>query len=60
MMIHALELEDILKIMAKDIDNDDAYIRIDSQISRNQKERLKGTILTTPTYLGPFSLYEPY
>jgi len=60
MIMYALEKEDILKIMAKDIDNDNAYIRIDSRLSGEQKERLGSTALNAPKYLGPFSLYEPY
>lgn len=60
MMIRALELEDILKLMATDIDNDYAYIRIEHGIGRTKDDRRDEGEPHKALYIGPFSIYEPY
>jgi len=60
MNIKALELEDILELMATDIDNDNAFIRIDRFVAKEQDGRIDNLAGTKALYIGPFSLYEPY
>ncbi len=65
MMIRALQIEDILELMATDIDNDFAYIRLDHGIGKTRTktdgaDRVDSNDPSKPVYIGPFSIYEPY
>lgn len=59
MIIKALELQDILELMAMDIDNDDAFIRVDGVASNSQALKDDQPV-SKSVYMGPFSLYDPY
>lgn len=60
MNIKALELEDILKLMATDIDYDNAFFRIDASGGGKTDGTLYDGADPKPLYIGPFPLYEPY
>jgi hypothetical protein len=53
MAICALELADLLRLMATDIDNDDAFIRIDKFYTPSNSICADGHPLPTAIYLGP-------
>ena len=60
MMVRALEMEDILRLMATDINNDDAYFRIDQgpgsmqdSLTDDGDGHHHGAV-----YIGPFNIYE--
>ena len=55
MAVCALELEDLLKLMAADIDNDDAFIRVDKFYTSSESLCADGRPLPTAMYLGPIS-----
>ena len=59
MNIRALERDDILELMAMDIDNDNAFIRIDRYVAKERDGRLDDQAGAKALYIGPFSLYEP-
>jgi len=58
-VIRALAIEDILKLMATEIDNDDVYFRIDGWPVKSGDEKADDEMPSRPIYIGPFSLYEP-
>ncbi len=49
----ALELEDLLKLMAADIDNEDAFIRVDRFYTPSEILCADGHPLPTAVYIGP-------
>lgn len=49
----ALELQDLLRLMASDIDNEDAFIRVDKFYTPNESLCADGHPLPTAMYLGP-------
>lgn len=51
----AMELDDLLKLMAADIDNDDAFIRVDRFYTSSESLCADGQPLPTAMYLGPVS-----
>ena len=55
MAVCALELEDLLKLMAADIDNDDAFIRVDKFYTPSESLCADGHPLPSAMYLGPIS-----
>ena len=50
---YALELEDLLILMATDIDNEDAFIRVDRFYTTSGSLCADGHPLPTAMYLGP-------
>ncbi|MDP1809526.1 MAG: hypothetical protein Q8L35_08330 [Actinomycetota bacterium] len=60
MNIRALELDDILELMAADIDYDNAFIRIDHSAGKKPDGVMDDRAGAKALYIGPFPLYEPY
>lgn len=58
MTFGTLEMDEILSLMATDLDNDDAFIRMDKMLGFGVSEYADGYPSGKPRYLGPFSLYD--
>jgi hypothetical protein len=57
-MVDTLELEDLLKLMSSEIDNDDVFIRIDRLCPPVGLLFSDDAPIAGPLYLGPFPSYE--
>ena len=59
MTICALELEDLLQLMATDIDNDAQFIRVDKFYNPHERLYADSHPRTKALYLGPIPADEP-
>ncbi len=58
MIVVTLEIEEIKKLMQRDINSDEAFIKISSGFPRRTDEYSDDSGAPSSVYLGPFPLYE--
>ncbi len=57
-MVITLDMEEIMSLMKRDINSDEAFIKIDSGYPRRTDEYSDDGAAPKSVYLGPFPLYE--